>query len=236
MSFLAAVFFVTGARYTAVCIPVVLILLYIIQRFCLRTSCQMRFLDPEAKSPLYTLFTETLADAVTVRAFGWKEAFAEEKNTRLNTSQKPHYLMYCLQRWLNVVLDLDVAGVAVVLVADALSTPSASSQGAIGLSMLSLIGAWTTLETSLGAIARVKSFTENAPTEQEAGEQEVVPSAWPAQGAIQFHNVTTSYSDNTGDVLRDVAWDIRAGSKVAICDRTGRRVLQASRCLPEIHQ
>ncbi|KAK0732544.1 putative ABC multidrug transporter [Apiosordaria backusii] len=243
MSFLAAVFLacdvtvaailvVSGAKYTAACIPVVLIVLYILQRFYLRTSRQMRFLDLEAKSPLYTLFTETLAGAVTVRAFGWKEAFAEENNSRLDISQKPYYLMYCLQRWLNVVLDLVVAGIAVVLVAVALSAPGASSQGAIGLSMLSLIGfsrnlaalvsVWTTLETSLGAIARVRSFTNDTPTEEVRGEMNVaVPEGWPAQGGVQVHNVTAGYSDDTDDVLKNVTLDIKAGSKVAICGRTG---------------
>lgn len=82
----------------------------------LGTSRQMRHLDLEAKSPLYRHFTETGSGVVTIRAFGWEEAFLQENQKLLDYSQKPYYLLFCIQRWLAVVMDLFVAGIAVVLV------------------------------------------------------------------------------------------------------------------------
>lgn len=93
---IAAVVIVSGASYTAVVIPFILAVLYLVQKFYLRTSRQMRFLDLEAKSPLYTHFTETLTGAETVRAFGRETAALDEHRRRLDLSQKPYYLMFCI--------------------------------------------------------------------------------------------------------------------------------------------
>lgn len=92
------------------------------------------------KSPLYAQFTETLAGLSTIRAFGWAPDFLCENHMRLDTSQKPFYIMFCIQRWLQVVLDLFVAAIALMLVAFALKLPSGVSKGAIGLAMVNLIG------------------------------------------------------------------------------------------------
>ncbi len=194
---------VSGASYTALVIPFVLATLHLVQKFYLRTSRQMRLLDLEAKSPLYTHFTETLAGAVTVRAFGREPAALDEHRRRLDQSQKAYYLMFCIQRWLNVVLDLMVAGMAALLVSLALLLPSSSSSGAVGLAMVNLIGfssnlamlvsQWTVLETSLGGISRIRSFVSDTPKEEDDGDKAVVPDEWPNQGEIRLHGVVASY-------------------------------------------
>ncbi|KAK0715060.1 P-loop containing nucleoside triphosphate hydrolase protein [Lasiosphaeris hirsuta] len=244
---------VSGASYTAVIIPFTAAVLYILQRFYLRTSRQMRFLDLEAKSPLYSHFTESLGGMVTVRAFGWEGVFLDEHRRRLDISQKPYYLLFCLQRWLGLVLDLLVAGMAVALVAFALLFHGASSGGAVGLSMLNLIGfsqslaglvlVWTQLETSLGAISRVRDFVQDTPKEDLEGETQMVPDGWPTKGEIKFQNVAASYrqvilsslgsmkhppsnlplpsSAELEPALRGVTLEITPASKVAICGRTG---------------
>lgn len=192
----------------------------------------MRFLDLEMKAPLYTHFTETLAGASTVRAFGWTKEFLDENTRKLNTSQKPFYSMLCIQRWLQVVLDLVVAGLALVLVTIALRVTGSSSQGAIGLAMVNLlefsqtltlvIDQWTQLETSLGAVARLKWFVKNTPNEDKDMEKEMPPGDWPAQGSIEFEDVQAAYSDGTKSVLRDISLTIQPGQKVGVCGRSGR--------------
>lgn len=104
-----------GAQYFATIIPVCAVALYLLAKFYLRTSRQIRHLDLEAKSPLYTIFTDTIDGLVTIRAFGWKTAFLEDSLDLLDLSQKPYYLLFCIQRWLKIMLDLFVAAIAVVL-------------------------------------------------------------------------------------------------------------------------
>ncbi|EXK87248.1 hypothetical protein FOQG_09090 [Fusarium oxysporum f. sp. raphani 54005] len=191
----------SGASYFGAFLPISFLALYLIQKYYLRTSRQMRLLDLEAKTPLYTQFTEITAGLATIRSFGWTDEFLDESCRMLNTSQKPFYLMFCIQRWLELVLDLFVAGMAILLVTIALRIPGTTSEGAIGLAMVNLLGLnltlttvidqWTTLETSLGAIARLKSFIGNTPNENKQDETKV-PDNWPG-GRIVFDGVTASY-------------------------------------------
>ncbi|KAL5610196.1 hypothetical protein FOVSG1_004877 [Fusarium oxysporum f. sp. vasinfectum] len=219
----------SGASYFGAFLPISFLALYLIQKYYLRTSRQMRLLDLEAKTPLYTQFTEITAGLATIRSFGWTDEFLDESCRMLNTSQKPFYLMFCIQRWLELVLDLFVAGMAILLVTIALRIPGTTSEGAIGLAMVNLLGLnltlttvidqWTTLETSLGAIARLKSFISNTPNENKQDETEV-PDNWPG-GRIVFDGVTASYSDESQPVLRDVSLTVESGQKVCVCGRTG---------------
>ncbi|KAK1656272.1 P-loop containing nucleoside triphosphate hydrolase protein [Colletotrichum phormii] len=145
--------------YIAALIPPSFLALYLLQKYYLRTSRQLRHIDLEAKSPLFTHFSEVLAGLSTIRAFTWSRAMLRENHALLDASQRPYYLFFCVQRWLNVVLDLFIAGMAVVLVGFALYFTNATTMGAIGLAMVNIINfnqtlgdfieMWTMLETSL---------------------------------------------------------------------------------------
>lgn len=180
-----------------------MVALYFLAKFYLLTSRQMRHLDLEAKSPLYTLFTETINGLATIRAFNWRHHFLEENLRLLDLSQKPYYLMFCIQRWLNVALDLFVACIAVVLVAFAVQFPHTTSQGAIGVAMINiimfntelteLVNNWTDLEASLGAVARLRRFLLEAPREDGPAECAAVPENWPSSGLIEVKDVSAAY-------------------------------------------
>ncbi|ROW08715.1 hypothetical protein VPNG_06410 [Cytospora leucostoma] len=223
----------SGAQYFAVVIPFCVVPLYALQKFYLRTSRQVRHLDLELKSPLYTHFTETLNGIVTIRAFGWQREFVADQFRLLDLSQKPYYLLFCIQRWLSVVLDLFVTVIATILVALAVKVTHTTSSGAIGLSMVSLISlntalsriitAWTNLETSLGAISRLRDFVRDTPQEEDADAKYLpaVPQGWPAAGEIEFSHLDATYKMPDEKVLEDLSLTIEPGQKVGICGRTG---------------
>lgn len=48
-----------------------------------------------------------------------------------------------------------------------------------------------------------------------------LPNDWPAQGGIQFNNVTVRYRPDLDPVLRNITLNILPGTKVGICGRTG---------------
>jgi ATP-binding cassette subfamily C (CFTR/MRP) protein 1 len=84
-----------------------------------------------------------------------------------------------------------------------------------------IIKEWTLLETSLGAIARLKSFSAHTASENLASEIEQAPDNWPSRGAIEFTNVSASYVANSDLVLRNLSMSIKAGQKIGICGRSG---------------
>ena len=222
---------VATAQYFLATFPLVLVILYILQRFYLRTSRQIRLLDIEAKAPLYSHFQETLSGLATIRAFGWTRAFVDKHLELLDQSQRPFYLLYCIQRWLKVVLDLMVAGLATILMMIVVGTRHEINPGLVGLGMLNvmtfnanltgLIQNWTQLEISIGAIARIKDFVSNTECEVKQHENREPEWAWPQRGSLQIKEFSASYSETSLPVLHNVSLDIKAGEKIGICGRSG---------------
>ena len=177
---LSAGMMVATAQYFLATFPLVLLVLYVLQKFYLRTSRQIRLLDIEAKAPLYSHFQETLSGLATIRAFGWTRAFIDKHMELLDQSQRPFYLLYCIQRWLQVVLDLMVAALATILMMIVVKTRHEINPGLVGLGMLNvmtfntnltwLIKSWTQLEISIGAIARIRDFVRYTECEMKARE------------------------------------------------------------------
>ena len=51
----------------------------------------------------------------------------------------------------------------------------------------------TMLETSIGAVSRVKAFSTETESEALPSEIVVPPENWPSKGLIEFRNVSASY-------------------------------------------
>ncbi|KAL9105480.1 MAG: hypothetical protein Q9227_009360 [Pyrenula ochraceoflavens] len=220
-----------SASYFAAVIPFVLVTLYLVQKFYLKTSRQIRLLELESRAPLYTLFQETLSGLATVRAFGWSDAFSQRNLLYLDNSQKPFYMLFCIQRWLQVVLDLIVAALAVIMVILIVTLREKVNAGYVGIGLLNvmsfneqladLIKSWTRLETSIGAIARIRSFIQTTPPEAKPCENIEPPPNWPSEGSIEIKNFAASYDAESRLVLNDVNLTIKPGQKVGICGRSG---------------
>ena len=153
------------------------------QLYYLRSSKQMRLLDLESKTPLYTLLTEMSDGLQHIRAFGWESVYFAKGLANLDHSQKPFYCMFCIQRWLILVVGLCVVVISATLVSFAL-TFSVTTQSSLGLSMLIAMKVSTVfadviefcvdLETSLGSVSRLASFIGE--TASEAADEQGL---WP---------------------------------------------------------
>ncbi|KAJ5678957.1 P-loop containing nucleoside triphosphate hydrolase protein [Penicillium macrosclerotiorum] len=223
--------FVGSSYATVAVIPFTIIAVYYVAQYYVRTSRQIRLLDIEAKAPLFSHFLEALSGLSSIRAYGWTENYQYQSKLALDTSQKPFYMMYCIQRWLNLVLDLIVAGIAVVVISIALSLRGTSSLNLLGIALFNivnfsgtlqmLVNRWTGLETSIGAVSRIRSYVQSAQTEDLEHETEAIPTFWPEKGNIEIAGLTASYDSSPEPVLQDITLGICAGEKVALCGRTG---------------
>ncbi|KAH8696125.1 ABC multidrug transporter [Talaromyces proteolyticus] len=223
-----------ASAWTTLLFPPLVGVLYILQKFYLRTSQQMRLLEIEGRAPLHSHFLETLQGLTTIRAFAWQYQWDERQRYLLDQSQKPLYIMYCIQRWLNLILDLIVASFGVVVMSLATQLPRSSTEGAIGVSLVNIltfsatltymIQAWAQLETSKGAVQRIRDFADRTASEHQLAENQRPPPGWISKGFVSFEGLSASYSMGSDPVLRDVTVRISAGQKVGICGRTGRQV------------
>ncbi|KAL6701465.1 P-loop containing nucleoside triphosphate hydrolase protein [Trichoderma pleuroticola] len=211
--------------------PLILLLLYFLQRFYLHTSKQLRVMELEAKSPLYEQFLETISGICSVRAFSYQSAFRTQNDQLLDDSQRPLYTLWALQAWLGVVLDLTVAGLALIVVGLAIGLRDRVHSASIGVALLNLtslgetiknvLTEWTSLENSMGAISRLESFNRETPSEDLAGEVQQPPANWPSVGHVEFEAVKASYRQDLNLALDDISLSIEAGQKIAVCGPSG---------------
>lgn len=231
-SIVSTVLVFIGSGYVAAAIPACIIVLRFLQLYYLRTSRQLRLLDIEAKAPLFSKFLETINGISSIRAYGWTRRSKDSLTSALNMSQKPYYLMWCIQRWLTLVLDLLVAGIGFVLVAIATTVRGGGSTGFMGVALFNvvtfsstlqgLVQSWTQMETALGAINRIIAYSKTVRDENLATETSEIPTDWPSRGQVTFQNVSARYETGSGPVLKNLNFFIAPGEKVAICGRTGR--------------
>jgi ATP-binding cassette subfamily C (CFTR/MRP) protein 1 len=192
-----------SSGYMALSLPVLGVVLFYLQKLYLQTSRQIRLLDLEAKSPLFTHLTETLDGIRTIRAFKWKQHVLDQNFALIDVAQRPFYLLLCLQNWLNLVLDIVVACLAVVLIALTVVLRHSMNSSLLGVAMVSIVNFsqtlssflnyWTALETSMGAIARTRQFIADTPAELHNNGAVAVSSEWPSDFSIEFRDVSASY-------------------------------------------
>ncbi|KAK7423467.1 hypothetical protein QQZ08_009036 [Neonectria magnoliae] len=221
-----------SSYYVAITFPLLFTLYFYLQRGYLRTSRQLRLLDLEEKAPVYTQFLETLGGLATLRAFGWVPATIEANHVLVDRSQRPFYLLIMVQRWLVLVLDMTTAALALLVVGFAVMLRGEVDVGLTGVSLVQLIGLsetlnmliqfWTSIETSIGAVARIKQFAGDAGDENLPGDTREPPTAWPDSGKIQIRDLSASYEGREEvKALDGITLDIKPGEKIGICGRTG---------------
>ena len=106
-----------------------------------------------------------------------------------------------IQEWLNLVLGLVVMVIAVVLVTLSVRLHSSSNFAGAALYSLITLGEnlagivlyYTRLETSIGAIARLKTFNETVKPEDRDEENLIPPEQWPQSGVVEFKGVSAGY-------------------------------------------
>ncbi|KAL2817570.1 P-loop containing nucleoside triphosphate hydrolase protein [Aspergillus granulosus] len=219
-----------SSRYVAISFPFLMVVFYIVQRYYLRTSRQMRLLDIEHKAPVYSHFVESLNGLSTIRAFGWEAESTAMMHKVLNDSQRPYYLLFCLQAWLVVVLNLITAVLAVIIISVTMSLRESIGPGYIGVSLTNILNfstmirglvmSWVSLEISIGAITRIRHFTTVTKREGPRYSPVQTDLEWPREGKIEYWNVSGSYGSSE-NVICDVSFSLKGGQKVALCGRTG---------------
>ncbi|KYK59812.1 hypothetical protein DCS_00946 [Drechmeria coniospora] len=224
-----AVMILPASYWLAITYPFLFGFLYLVQKYYLRTSRQLRFLDLEAKSPVYSQFLETLSGLATIRAFSWQDNLIKQNEARLDYSQKPFFLLYSVQRWLSLALDLVAAALAVIVAAVAFTTKGTVSTGFAGVALFNImtlssvmktaVNVWTILETSIGAVARVKVFEEGKPRSTMLMSHQYHLILGLRMGASKFK--VSPHRTPAPRVLSKVSFVIKPRNKIAICGRSG---------------
>jgi ABC-type multidrug transport system fused ATPase/permease subunit len=108
------VFFVLGT-FVAICIvffwfviPLVVIIgLYsLVQRYYVATSRELQRLDSISKSPIVSHYSESLAGASSIRAYGCRERFLRENEARVDANHRNVLAYQAALCWLAVRIEM----------------------------------------------------------------------------------------------------------------------------------
>jgi ATP-binding cassette, subfamily C (CFTR/MRP), member 1 len=191
------------SQYLAAAVPFIGVIVFYLQKFYLQTSRQVRLLEIEAKAPLFTHFLESKAGTSTIRAFRWQAEYRMRNRRHTDTSQQPAYLQNCIQQCLTFILDLIVAILTTILVTVTVVWKDRFDAGSIGVSLVTivafsqtlarLITMWTMMESSVGAVSRVRRFIAETESEETPDRFYVPPEEWPQTGAIEIQSLVASH-------------------------------------------
>lgn len=194
-----------------------------------QTSRDLRRLDSVSRSPLYSIYGETISGVAILRAFGASSKFLREMLRCVDMNTNPYYWMWGVNRWLSIRFNLLSAGIVGAIAVVALMSPSTSASFAgfalafastVTYDLLFMVRRFVGLEQSMVAIERVKEYSE-LPREGPEFIEPRPPASWPSAGEIECENLAIRYAPGLPNVLHNISFKVNPGEKVGILGRTG---------------
>lgn len=208
--------------------PVFFIYMWV-ARLYLKTSRELKRLDAVSRSPIYAQFSETLAGATTIRAYGAESRFLQMNEEKVDANHRAFFYLWTANRWL--CLRTDMISAFVVFFAGIGVISGQLGPGWAGLLMTYALDftqalLWTVrlhaeMEMSLNSVERVNEYT-TIEQEPPAHIQETAPiGKWPSEGRITVSNLRIRYAMDQPDVLMGISFEAKACEKIAVVGRTG---------------
>ncbi|OZJ06265.1 hypothetical protein BZG36_00792 [Bifiguratus adelaidae] len=194
------------------------------------TSRQMKRMNSNAKSPLFTHFTETIVGVTTIRAFGVSRRFMLEMIKRTDVHARPFFFTWTVNRWLSTrssatgALLSFAVGVAILWNLDFVDASLAGFTLTYAFTFTDQlfwgVRRYTSLELSLNSVERIVEYSE---LEEEAPEiiEPRPPASWPEEGKIEVKDLQVRYAADLDPVLHGINFSVKSQEKIGIVGRTG---------------
>ncbi|GAB1603326.1 resistance-associated 1-like isoform X1, partial [Argonauta hians] len=204
------------------------VIYYIIQKYFLPASRQLKRIESVNRSPVYSLFGEAILGVTSIRAYHMQSRFISLFEDLVNDNIRANSCLLIVNRWLGGRIDLisNINLMCCALFAIAYS----ATHGDMGLSLsyamsLSFFLGWllrvrSELEASIVAVERIKEYCNLENEAAWVSDHRPDPS-WPQEGNIDFQEFDLRYRPGLELVLKKVTCHIKGGEKVGIVGRTG---------------
>ncbi|CAG8580609.1 39229_t:CDS:10 [Gigaspora margarita] len=195
-----------------------------------KASRELKRMDSVSRSPLYSLFTETLIGIITIRAFGASKRFMQDMLSKIDGNNRPLFYMWVINRWLSIRFNVTgslvsfLAGIFILWNIDRIDAGLAGLSLSFAMNfteqIMWTVRNYTSLEMSLNAVERVCEFSE-IPQEAPAIIEPRPPASWPHSGAITVQNLEVKYAPDLEPVLHHISFSIEGQEKIGLVGRTG---------------
>ncbi|KJA19718.1 hypothetical protein HYPSUDRAFT_1094370 [Hypholoma sublateritium FD-334 SS-4] len=196
------------------------------------TGRDLRRMESNTRSPIYSDFGELLEGIVTVRAFSAEKRFLNNLHKKVDTTTKMWYSFWMTNRWL--CLNYDVLGAFAILITTLFAISQLSDAGLAGICITSAMSYtnsiywacryWTSLELDLNAVERIIEYLRLPQEPPALIAANRVPAYWPSQtndSLVVVEDLEVKYAPELPAVLHGVSFSLRARERVGILGRTG---------------
>ncbi|KAG6908992.1 hypothetical protein DXG01_002481 [Tephrocybe rancida] len=218
----------------------------------LNTGRDLRRMESNTRSPIFSDFGELLEGIVTVRAFSAERRFLDNLHTKIDTTTQMWYSFWMTNRWL--LLNFDALGALAVLITTLFSIATlANGAGLAGICITTYhvlskcIGSVvfglvcplfddgltacadlliSELELDLNSVERVVEYLDLPQEPPAILELNRAPAYWPSSSnndsLVVVEDLEIKYAPDLPAVLQDVSFTLKAGEHV---DPTSGRIL-----------
>lgn len=203
-----------------------------LQRYYLKTSRELTRVVAISEAPILNHFSESVAGASIIRAFGKDSEFMETHMKLVNLKNRPAFFNAGASHWFMLRLEtlaatvFSTSALLLVLLPSSIISPALAGLSlAYGLTLNDSLCFWawwsSQLENKIISVERIRQYT-NLPQEAPSIIPENrPPSDWPHEGTVELQQLKVSYRKNTPLVLDGLNCKIQGGEKIGVVGRTG---------------
>ncbi|KAF8508697.1 multidrug resistance-associated ABC transporter [Gautieria morchelliformis] len=199
----------------------------------LNTGRDLRRMESNSRSPIFSNFSELLSGIVTVRAFASERRFLDNLHSKIDGTTKIWYLFWMTNRWL--LVRFDALGGLAVLSTTLLALSGTIGAGLAGVTITSAMGFtsavywtcrfWTQLELNLNSVERVVEYLDLPQEPPLLIESSRPPAYWPSSAdndsLVVVEDLVIRYAADLPPVLHGVSFTLKARERIGLLGRTG---------------
>ncbi|XP_072341347.1 cystic fibrosis transmembrane conductance regulator isoform X4 [Scyliorhinus torazame] len=230
--------------YTLLAAIPVAVIFIMLRAYFLRTSQQLKQLESEARSPIFSHLITSLRGLWTVRAFGRQSYFETLFHKALNLHTANWFLYLSTLRWFQMRIDIVFVLFFIAITFISIATHNVG-EGKVGIILTLAMNITSTLQWAVNSsidvdslmrsVSRVFKYIDippegfetknqhnlNNPSNVLVIENKYLTNEWPSGGQMMVNNLTAKYTNDGRPVLQDLSFSVNAGQRVGLLGRTG---------------
>ncbi|XP_035866733.1 cystic fibrosis transmembrane conductance regulator isoform X3 [Phyllostomus discolor] len=221
----------------------------LLRAYFLPTCQQLKQLESEGRSPIFTHLVTSLRGLWTLRAFGRQPYFETLFHKALNLHTANWFLYLSTLRWFQIRIEMIFVIFFIAVTFISILT-TGEGEGKVGIILTLAMNIMSTLQWAMNSsidvdslmrsVSRVFKFID-MPTEESKSAKLIKPSKddqltkfmiienqhvkkddlWPLGGQITVQNLIAKYTDNGNAILENISFSISPGQRVGLLGRTG---------------
>ncbi|ERE87631.1 cystic fibrosis transmembrane conductance regulator [Cricetulus griseus] len=226
-----------------------LVVFILLRAYFLHTSQQLKQLESEGRSPIFTHLVTSVKGLWTLRAFGRQPYFETLFHKALNLHTANWFMYLSTLRWFQMRIDMIFVLFFIVVTFISILT-TGEGEGSTGIILTLAMNIMSTLQWAVNtsidvdslmrSVSRVFKFIDLPQEESECSkimkglhpeepsqvlviENEHVKKTdtWPSRGEMVVKDLTVTYENDTNAMLENISFSISPGQRVGLLGRTG---------------